>query len=298
MASLLHMTAGLLCKCMICSGLTAASKGMDMMRILLIAAILITGFLFSSCGSVPLTGRKQILLVSDEEVFQAGLTQYKEYISSSTLSGNSSAAAVVKSVGRRMADATEKYLKANGLQSELSNFAWEFNLVKDSQVNAFCMPGGKIVVYEGLLSVAKTEEELAVVIGHEIAHAVAKHSNERMSQQIMSQYGMSILSQALSQKSSIVQNTAVSVFGLGAQIGFMLPYSRKHEYEADYMGIVFMELAGYDSSAAVDFWQKMASLSSGSNDDVDFLSTHPSDSKRIEQLKARIPEAKQIAASI
>lgn len=269
-----------------------------MTRILLLAAIVIAGFLLSSCGSVPLTGRKQILLVSDSEVFQAGLTQYKEYIASSTLSTDASASAVVKSVGRKMADATEKYLKANGLQSELSNFEWEFNLVKDSQVNAFCMPGGKIVVYEGLLSVAQTEEELAVVIGHEIAHAVAKHSNERMSQQIMSQYGMSILSQALSKKSAIVQNTAVSVFGLGAQVGFMLPYSRKHEYEADYMGIVFMELAGYDSSSAVDFWQKMASLSSGTKSTSDFLSTHPSDSKRINQLQARIPEAKKIAMSM
>jgi predicted Zn-dependent protease len=217
---------------------------------------------------------------------------------SAPLSTDAKGKAMVTRVGKKIAAATEEYLKANGLANEVKNFKWEFNLVKDKQVNAFCMPGGKIVVYEGLLSVAKTEEELAVVIGHEIAHAVAKHSNERMSQQIMSQYGMSILSQALSQKSSIVQNTAVSVFGLGAQIGFMLPYSRKHEYEADYMGIVFMELAGYDSSAAVDFWQKMASLSSGSNDDVDFLSTHPSDSKRIEQLKARIAEAKQIAASI
>ena len=145
--------------------------------------VLVTAML-AGCGAVPLTGRRQLLLVSDQEVYQAGLTQYNEYIASSQLSSNSSATAMVKSVGQKLATATEQYLKNNGLESELSNFAWEFNLVKDDQVNAFCMPGGKIVVYEGLLTVAQTEDELAVVIGHEIAHAVAKHSNERMSQQM------------------------------------------------------------------------------------------------------------------
>jgi predicted Zn-dependent protease len=145
------------------------------------------------------------------------------------------------------------------------------------------------------LTVAQTEAELAVVIGHEIAHAVAKHSNERMSQQIMAQYGAAILSQALSQKSAAIQQTASTVFGLGAQVGLMLPYSRKHEYEADYMGIVFMELAGYDSTSSIDFWTKMSAGSSGGSD---FLSTHPSDTKRIAELQRRIPEAKQIAQSM
>ena len=252
--------------------------------------ILMAAAVLSSCGSVALTGRKQLLLVSDQEVYQAGLIQYNEYIASSQLSSNSSATSMVKSVGQKLATATEQYLKNNGLESELSNFAWEFNLVKDDQVNAFCMPGGKIVVYEGLLTVAQTEDELAVVIGHEIAHAVAKHSNERMSQQMMAEYGAAILSQALSQKSAAVQSAATSVFGLGAQVGFMLPYSRKHEYEADYMGIVFMEMAGYNSESAVDFWTKM---SAGGGSKSDFLSTHPSDDKRIAQIKSRIPEAKK-----
>lgn len=258
--------------------------------------------LLSGCGAVPLTGRRQLLLVSDQEIFQAGLTQYKEYISTSSVSSDQDAVAVVKRVGQKLAAATEKYLIANGLKSELANFAWEFNLVKDKQVNAFCMPGGKIVVYEGLLSVARTEAELAVVLGHEIAHAVAKHSNERMSQQIMTQYGMAILSAALSEKSVLLQNTATTVFGLGAQVGLMLPYSRKHEYEADYMGIVFMELAGYDSTSALDFWTRMSQLSSGgqggSSEASDFLSTHPSDSKRIANLQKRIPEAKAIAGRL
>lgn len=258
-------------------------------------ALLTAGLIMSSCGSVALTGRKQLLLVSDQEVYQAGLTQYNEYIASSQLSSDTKNTAIVKSVGQKLAAATEQYLKANGLESELKNFAWEFNLVKDKQVNAFCMPGGKIVVYEGLLTVAQTEAELAVVIGHEIAHAVAKHCNERMSQQIMAQYGAAILSQALSQKSAAIQQTASTVFGLGAQVGLMLPYSRKHEYEADYMGIVFMELAGYDSTSSIDFWTKMSAGSSGGSD---FLSTHPSDTKRIAELQRRIPEAKQIAQSM
>lgn len=260
--------------------------------------VILTVALVSGCGAVPLTGRKQVLLVSDSEVYQAGLTQYKEYIASSTLSSNADAFAMVRTAGQKLAAATEEYLKATGYESELSNFAWEFNLVKDPQVNAFCMPGGKIVVYEGLLSVAQTEEELAVVLGHEIAHAVAKHSNERMSQQIMAQYGMALLGQALSEKSAAIQNTAQTVFGLGAQVGLMLPYSRKHEYEADFMGIAFMELAGYDSTAALDFWTKMASLSgNNSSHTSDFLSTHPSDHKRIAELQKRIPEAKALAES-
>jgi predicted Zn-dependent protease len=266
-----------------------------MKRFNLIMALLTACLIMSSCGSVALTGRKQLLLVSDQEVYQAGLTQYNEYIASSQLSSDTKNTAIVKSVGQKLAAATEQYLKANGLESELKNFAWEFNLVKDKQVNAFCMPGGKIVVYEGLLTVAQTEAELAVVIGHEIAHAVAKHSNERMSQQIMAQYGAAILSQALSQKSAAIQQTASTVFGLGAQVGLMLPYSRKHEYEADYMGIVFMELAGYDSTSSIDFWTKMSAGSSGGSD---FLSTHPSDTKRIAELQRRIPEAKQIAQSM
>lgn len=265
------------------------------MKKLTALTLLAASIILSSCGSVALTGRKQLLLVSDQEVYQAGLTQYNEYIASSQLSSDTKNTAVVKNVGQKLAAATEQYLKANGLESELKNFAWEFNLVKDNQVNAFCMPGGKIVVYEGLLTVAQTEAELAVVIGHEIAHAVAKHSNERMSQQMMAQYGAAILSQALSQKSAAIQQTASTVFGLGAQYGLMLPYSRKHEYEADYMGIVFMELAGYDSTSSLDFWTKMSADGSGGSD---FLSTHPSDTKRIAELKKRIPEAKQIAQSM
>lgn len=256
----------------------------------------VSGILFSACGAVPLTGRKQILLVSDQEIFQAGLVQYKEYLNTAVISSDQASTDIVKGVGRKLADATEMYLRASGLEHEIANFDWEFNLIKDSQINAFCMPGGKIVVYEGLLSVARTLDELAVVLGHEIAHAVAKHSNERMSQQILTQYGIALISSALSEKSVAVRDLATTVFGLGAKVGMMLPYSRKHEYEADYMGIVFMELAGYDSDSSVTFWKKMAELGESSVPEI--LSTHPSDDKRIANLELKIAEAKTIAESM
>lgn len=256
----------------------------------------VSGILFSACGAVPLTGRKQILLVSDQEIFQAGLVQYKEYLNTAVISSDQASTDIVKGVGRKLADATEMYLRASGLEHEIANFDWEFNLIKDSQINAFCMPGGKIVVYEGLLSVARTPDELAVVLGHEIAHAVAKHSNERMSQQILTQYGIALISSALSEKSVAVRDLATTVFGLGAKVGMMLPYSRKHEYEADYMGIVFMELAGYDSDSSVTFWKKMAELGESSVPEI--LSTHPSDDKRIANLEQKIAEAKAIAESM
>lgn len=256
----------------------------------------VSGILFSACGAVPLTGRKQILLVSDQEIFQAGLVQYKEYLNTAVISSDQASTDIVKGVGRKLADATEMYLRASGLEHEIANFDWEFNLIKDSRINAFCMPGGKIVVYEGLLSVARTPDELAVVLGHEIAHAVAKHSNERMSQQILTQYGIALISSALSEKSVAVRDLATTVFGLGAKVGMMLPYSRKHEYEADYMGIVFMELAGYDSDSSVTFWKKMAELGESSVPEI--LSTHPSDDKRIANLELKIAEAKTIAESM
>ena len=173
--------------------------------------------LLSSCGSVPLTGRKQVLLVSDQEVLSSSLTQYSDYMKSAKKSSSKDGAAMVTRVGKKIAAATEQYLRNNGLESEIKNFAWEFNLVNDPQVNAFCMPGGKIVVYEGLMQLVSSDDELAVVVGHEVAHAVAKHSNERMSQQLMAQYGAQILGQALSNKSAAVQKIGASVYGLGAQ---------------------------------------------------------------------------------
>lgn len=242
----------------------------------------------NSCGSVPLTGRKQMLLVTDKEVLSSSLTQYNSYMKTAVLSSDKHKAEKVARVGQRIASATEDYLKANGKGSEVKNFTWEFKLVNDPQVNAFCMPGGKIVVYEGLLPLTPTDDELAVVIGHEVAHAVAKHSNERMSQQLMAQCGAAILGQAVAGTSIIVQTLASTVYGVGAQLGVMLPYSRKHEYEADYMGFIFMSMANYNPETAVTFWQKMSA--NGGKAAPQFMSTHPSDGSRIAEIKKRLPE--------
>lgn len=253
-----------------------------------ISSLIVTALLLlSSCGSVPLTGRKQILLVSDQEVLASSLTQYSDYMKSAPVSTNAKGKAMVTRVGKKIAAATEQYLKSNGMEAEVRNFAWEFNLVKDNQVNAFCMPGGKIVVYEGLLKLVSSDDELAVVVGHEVAHAVAKHSNERMSQQLMTQYGAQILTQALSNKSAAIQKAGSTIYGLGAQYGLTLPFSRKHESEADYMGLIFMTMAGYDPNVAITFWQKM---SAGGASVPEFMSTHPSDATRIKDIQKVLPE--------
>lgn len=258
-----------------------------------LAVLFITGVLFlSSCGSVPLTGRQQVLLVSDQEVVAASLTQYNDYLKTAKLSTNKTQTAKVERVGKKIAAATEAYLKANGLTGDVANFSWEFKLINDTQVNAFCMPGGKVVVYEGLLPLTLTDDELAVVVGHEVAHAVAKHSNERMSQQLMSQYGAAALGQVLSGTSSAVQSVASTVYGLGSEYGVMLPYSRKHEYEADYMGLVFMAMAGYKPDVAVNFWQKMSA--NGASSAPEFMSTHPNDASRIAEITRRLPEVKAL----
>lgn len=255
-----------------------------------LTTLLLALFLLAGCSSVPLTGRKQVLLVSDSEVLSSSLTQYNDYIKTAKKSTNTTQTAMVVRVGKKIAAATEAYLKANGMSSEIKNFAWEFNLVQDAQVNAFCMPGGKIVVYEGVMKLVSSDDELAVVIGHEVAHAVAKHSNERMSQQVMAQYGAAILGAVVSDKSAAVQKAAETVYGIGAQYGVMLPFSRKHESEADYMGLVFMTMAGYNPDVAVGFWQKMSAGSGGSV--PEFMSTHPSDATRIADIEKELPGIK------
>ena len=257
-----------------------------------ITGIIMAILLFSSCGNVPVTGRRQLLLVSDAEVISASLTQYNDYMKTATISANKTQSAMVERVGKNIAKATEAYLRQDGRENEIAHFSWEFVLVKSDEVNAFCMPGGKIVVYEGLLPLMASEDELAVVVGHEVGHAVSKHSNERMSQALLAQFGASIVNVALSKKSEAMQSVGNTVFGLGAQLGVMLPYSRTHEYEADYVGLVFMAMSGYNPGSALAFWQKMSNLSGGGNT-VDFLSTHPSDSKRIAEIQRRLPEVEK-----
>lgn len=260
------------------------------MKNIFLYSISILFLILSSCSSVPLTGRKQVLLVSDQEVLTLSLQEYGEFMKTAPKSTDKANTALVNKVGRNIANAVESYLKANGMESMLSEYAWEFNLVKSPEVNAFCMPGGKIVVYEGILPITKDETGLAVVLGHEVAHAVAKHANERMSQQMLQQYGGAALGVALSGTSGTVQNVANSVYGLGAQYGVMLPYSRKQELEADKLGLIFMAMAGYNPQEAEGFWTRMSNKSGGASV-AEFQSTHPSDETRIKKIREALPEA-------
>lgn len=252
----------------------------------LVAAIMV------GCGTtstVPITGRKQTLLVNDGEVLSLANQQYQQYMQSAKASSNATNTAMVKRVGQNLANAVVSYLNANGLGAEVQNYAWEFNLVQDNQVNAWCMPGGKIVVYEGLLPVTQNEASLAIVLGHEIAHAVAKHSAERLSNEYKNQYGTAVLGAVL-QGSGMSEGTQ-QLIALGQSLGGSLwtsGFSRSQESEADHMGLIFAAMAGYDPQVAVTFWQRMAAQSSGSSS---IFSDHPSDAKRIKDIQGWMPEA-------
>ncbi len=258
---------------------------------LLLLAVML---LLNGCSSVPITGRKQLNLVSDEQVLSSSIASYNSFMTSAKQANAISKDQVktnqVIRVGQKIAAATEAYLRATGLESDIKNFAWEFNLVKSDEMNAWCMPGGKIVVYEGLMKIVSSDDDLAVVLGHEVAHAVAKHSNERMSQQVAAQAGAQVLAGVLSGQSYQTQTIAQQVYGLGAQYGVMQPFSRKHESEADKMGLVLMTIAGYNPQNAITFWQKM---SANSQSNVpEFLSSHPSHETRIKDLTQWVPQVK------
>ncbi len=261
------------------------------MKKILVTLSLAAALLLTSCGSVPITGRKQLNLVSDSEVLQSSLASYNSFMQTATISTQKTKSEQVTRVGKKIAAATEAYLKSVGLEDEVKNFQWEFNLVKSDEVNAWCMPGGKIVVYEGIMKLVSSDAELAVVMGHEVAHAVAKHSNERLSQQMLAQYGAQAVNIFTQGKSASTQAIAQQVFGLGAQYGVMQPFSRKHESEADYMGLILMSIAGYNPDTALTFWQKMAAASTSSVPEI--LSSHPSDAKRIADIQAKLPEVKK-----
>ena len=253
----------------------------------LVAAIVV------SCGTtrtVPITGRKQNILVSDEQVLSLSNQEYSDYMKSAKLSTNAANTAMVKRVGQKLATAVEAYLNNHGLAAETKQYSWEFNLVQDKSANAFCMPGGKIVVYEGLLPYTQNEASLAIVLGHEIAHAVAKHSAAQMSKQIKNQYGTQILGSVLN--AAGVSSSTTQLAQIIAQKGLQfrsLKYSRDNETEADRMGLIFAAMAGYDPNVAVSFWQRM---SQGNNSNQsDMFSDHPSDAKRIAAIKQELPEA-------
>ena len=258
----------------------------------IVLATLVTAILVG-CGTtstVPITGRKQTLMVSDGEVLSLANQQYQEFMKSAKASTNANNTAMVKRVGQRLATAVQQYLTNNGLANEVQNFSWEFNLVQDKQVNAWCMPGGKIVVYEGLLPITQDEASLAIVLGHEIAHAVAKHSAEQMSNQIKQQYGTQLGTTVLGAL-GMGQNTQSIVQAIASQ-GFNfanLKYSRDHESEADYIGLIIAAMAGYNPQVATTFWQRMAA--SSTTQTAEFLSDHPSDATRISNIQKWMPEA-------
>ncbi len=242
-----------------------------------------------SCTTVPLTGRRQLSLVPESEMISLSLTQYGQFLKENKTSTDQAKTAMVRRVGQKVAKAVESYMSQKGLSDNLKGYQWEFNLVENKEVNAWCMPGGKVVVYTGLLPVAQNDEGLATVLGHEIAHAVARHGSERMSDQMFVQLGSTSLSAAMANKPQQTQTLANAVFGAGSQVGFLLPFSRKHESEADYMGLIFMAMAGYNPNASLAFWERMAQQTKAST--PEFLSTHPVNSTRIANIREKLPEA-------
>ncbi|MBP5630641.1 MAG: M48 family metallopeptidase, partial [Bacteroidaceae bacterium] len=257
---------------------------MKAIRTLLVGALAVLATACGTTNTVPITGRKTRLLVDDAQILSLSSQQYQEYMQGATLSTNQTNTAMVKRVGQKLASAVENFLMNNGYAQEVQNFQWEFNLVNKNEVNAFCMPGGKIVVYEGLLPITQDETGLAIVLGHEIAHAVAKHSAEQLSKQTRQQYaaqiGGSVLTQVAQAKG---YGNAASIIDLAAQIGFNfanLKYSRDNETEADRLGLIFAAMAGYDPQLAIPFWQRMAQQSGGSTRS-ELFSDHPSDEKRL-----------------
>ncbi|HVN25149.1 MAG TPA: M48 family metallopeptidase [Syntrophorhabdales bacterium] len=255
-----------------------------------VCAILAVFGILVSCETVPLTGRQSLHLVSDTELVTLSLQQYQDVLHKSKLSQDQQKVQMVRNVGSRIAWATGDLLKQRGMGAEVSTYKWEFNLIEDDKtVNAWCMPGGKVAVYTGLLPVARDETGLAVVMGHEIAHAVAKHGNERVSEGLIQQMGGAALSVALSTQAAATKDLFLQAYNAGTNVAFMLPYSRLQESEADHIGLILMAKAGYDPRQAVPFWKRMAA--SGGSRPSEFLSTHPAPETRIKQIEALMPEA-------
>jgi predicted Zn-dependent protease len=260
-----------------------------MKKISLIIAFI---FIANSCTKVPITGRKQSTWGSETELAKMSETEYRKFLSEHKLTSNAQQSEMVKRVGSNIATSITNFFKTyqNGkYYNQIATYKWEFNTIEDPTVNAWCMPGGKVVVYTGLLPVTQNETALAVVMGHEIAHAVAKHGNERMTQQMKAQGISNVLSVALSGSPQATQEIFSVAYGVAGSLT-MLSYSRKHETEADKLGLVFMALAGYDPSEAISFWERMSKMS-GNAKPPQILSTHPSDDQRIKDLKAWLPEA-------
>ena len=257
-----------------------------------ISLIIVILFLSLSCTTVPITGRQQFSILPNSAMISMSLQQYNEFLKNNKISSNQEQTQMVKKVGRKIQMAVEQYFTDKNMSYALKDYKWEFNLIESEGKNAWAMPGGKVVVYEGILPITKDEAGLAVVMGHEIAHAIAKHGNERMSQGLIAQMGGMALSKALAEKPEKTEQLWMTVFGVGAQFGVMLPFSRLQETEADHLGLIFMAIAGYDPDEAVEVWKRMAQMKEGQTPPK-FLSTHPSNETRIRKIKETIPKAKQ-----
>jgi predicted Zn-dependent protease len=253
--------------------------------------LLIFACLVAGCAINQITGRNQLSLVSESELQLMATNQYKTFLKENKVlnPGSSREAAMVDRIGLRITKAITKYFDSEGKGSVLDGYVWEFNTVESKEANAWCMPGGKVVVYTGILPLTQNETALAIVMGHEVAHAIAKHGNERMSQAMVQQLGGMALEVALAQKPQETQDIFMTSYGIGSQVGAMLPWSRQQETEADQYGLIFTAMAGYDPQEAIPFWQRMSAMSQGSP--PEFLSTHPSDETRIRKLKKFMPEA-------
>jgi predicted Zn-dependent protease len=253
--------------------------------------LLLVSFFLTGCVVNMVTGRKHLRLVNDTELRLMAASAYSTFLDEHKIlnSDHSTEAASVDRVGNRIAAAIQKYYDSKGMPEVLEGYVWEFNTVESDEINAWCMPGGKVVVYTGLLPVTQNETSLAIVLGHEIAHSVAKHGNERMSQAMVQQMGGIALDVALAQKPQETRDLFMASYGIGSQVGAMLPWSRQQETEADQYGLIFSAMAGYDPREAIAFWERMSTAGGGSP--PEFLSTHPSDETRLRKLQQFIPEA-------
>ena len=247
--------------------------------------------IFQACSIVPFTGRRQLSILPESDMIAMGFASYDQFMKENPASSDRGTSSIVKEVGSTISNAVEFYFAANGLETRLAGYEWEYSLVNSDVPNAFCLPGGKVVVYSGILPYTANKNGLAVVLSHEIAHAVARHGNERMSQQMLLQLGGIALSEAVKNKPEETRNIYNTVYGVGAQMGVVLPYSRDHELEADKLGLIFMALAGYDPRTAIEFWERMSA--SGGQKPPEFLSTHPTDARRIARIREAMPEVMQ-----
>ena len=244
------------------------------------------------CTKVAMTGRSQLNLIPASEMMSMSYQQYAEVVKGSKLSGDSAQVRRIRAVGTRIQRAVEGYFAEIGQSDQLRDYKWEFNLIESDEMNAWCMPGGKVAFYTGILPVCRDDTGIAVVMGHEVAHAVAEHGAERMSQALLTQLGGVALSTAISSEPERTQALWMGAFGLGAQYGVLLPFSRTQESESDHLGLVFMARAGYHPEAALAFWQRMASQGTGQAP-PEFLSTHPSDETRMRKIQELLPEAQK-----